>query len=94
MKIKDKYHDMEAKVEERDGKDKSFKEEIITLQDTIKGKDAAIKHLSDTIMQNGNENSRLAEMVSYFKNKLILENCFNLSFAATKQDGDSYACFK
>ena len=41
---------MEAKVEERDGKDKNFKEEIITLQDTIKGKDAAIKHLSDTIM--------------------------------------------
>jgi hypothetical protein len=31
LKIKDKYHDMEAKVEERDGKDKSFKEEIITL---------------------------------------------------------------
>lgn len=45
-------------------------------------------------MQNGNENERLAEMVSYFKNKLILENCFNLTFAVTKQDGGSLSCFK
>jgi hypothetical protein len=56
LKIKDKYHDMEAMLEEREGKDKNFKEEIITLQDIVKGKDSAIKHLSDNIMQNGNEN--------------------------------------
>ena len=47
---------MEAMLEEREGKDKNFKEEIITLQDIVKGKDSAIKHLSDTIMYNGNEN--------------------------------------
>lgn len=45
-------------------------------------------------MQSGNENQRLAEMVSYFKNKLILENCFSLTFAVTKQDGSSFSYFK
>ena len=33
-------------------------------------------------------------MVSYFKNKLILENCFSLTFAVTKQEGSSFSCFK
>ena len=41
-----------------------------------------------------NENQRLAEMVSYFKNKLILENCFTLTFAVVKQEGSAFANFK
>jgi hypothetical protein len=37
-------------LEERESKDKKYREEIVCLNDKVKGKDLAIKHLSETIM--------------------------------------------
>jgi hypothetical protein len=36
------------------------------------------------MIKTSKENERLAEMLSVFKNKLIIENCFQQVFAATK----------
>jgi len=40
--------------------------------------------LSDSIIQSGNENAKLAEMVAIFKNRLMVENCFHTKFGASK----------
>ena len=76
LKIQDEKRDQEAKLENVEDKEHEFKEEIITLKDNIKGKDQAIRQLGDTLVVSGKENQKLAEMVSFFKNKLIVENCF------------------
>lgn len=74
--MQDQKRDQEAKFENIEEKEHELKEEIITLKDTVRGKDQAIKQLGDTIMTSGKENQKLAEMVNFFKNKLIVENCF------------------
>lgn len=56
----------------------------MALQDQISGKDKAIKQLGEVILQNGQENEKLSAMVSVFKNKLIVENCFQVSYGAHK----------
>jgi len=38
-------------------------------------------------VEKGNQNEKLTEMVTYFKNKLIVENCFHTSYAAQKISG-------
>ena len=75
LKMQDQKRDQEAKFENIAAKEHELKEEIITLKDTVRGKDQAIKQLGDTIMTSGKENQKLAEMVNFFKNKLIVENC-------------------
>ena len=77
LRLQDEKLDLEGKQEEWDHRDHERKEEAIHLQDIIKGKDAAISQLSGTIMQTTKESARLTEMVSFFKNKLIVENCFH-----------------
>ena len=74
--MQDQKRDQEAKFENIEEKEHELKEEIITLKDTVRGKDQAIKQLGDTIITSGKENQKLAEMVNFFKNKLIVENCF------------------
>jgi hypothetical protein len=55
--------DVEAKLEHREGKEHTLKEEIVVLQDVIKGKDTAIQQLSANVLNTANENCRLSEMV-------------------------------
>lgn len=76
MKHKDEKLDIETKLDSKDNNEQALREEIIALKDQISGKDKAIKQLGDVIMQNGQENEKLSEMVSVFKNRLIVENCF------------------
>lgn len=87
--MQDEKRDQEAKVENIEEKEHELKEEIITLKDIVKGKDQAIRQLGDTIMTSGKENQKLAEMVNYFKNKLIVENCFQQSYGAKKMGGSN-----
>lgn len=56
LKIQDEKLDIQGKLEKCDGKEMALKEEIHILEDQINGKDLAINHLSDTLMQTGNEN--------------------------------------
>ena len=70
-----------------------LREEIVSLQDTVKGKDEAIKSLGNTIMNSGKENERLAEMVSQLKNKLIIENVFHTSYAAVLRSSTGSTVF-
>ena len=77
LRLQDEKLDLEGKQEEWDQRDHERKEEAIHLQDRIKGKDAAISQLGATLLQTTKETDRLREMVSFFKNKLIVENCFH-----------------
>ena len=38
-------------------------------------------------MEKGEENEKLTEMVTYFKNRLIVENCFHTTFGVQKING-------
>lgn len=38
-------------------------------------------------MEKGNENENLTEMVTFFKNRIINENCFHTTYGAQKIDG-------
>ena len=88
LQFKDIKLDFEAKLENIDQKEHILKEEIVTLQDHLKGKDVAISHLATTLMEKGKENDKLTEMVSEFKNRLIVENCFHITFGVQKISGN------
>ena len=40
-------------------------------------------------MVSGKENQKLAEMVNFFKNKLIVESCFHQAYGAKKMGGSN-----
>jgi chromosome segregation ATPase len=77
LRLQDEKLDIEAKLENREGKEHLLREEIVVLQDVIKGKDTAISQLSANVLNTTNENCRLSEMVQSFKDQLIFENCFS-----------------
>ena len=52
----------------------------------IKGKDQAIKALSQTILDKGDENQKLLEMVSQFKNQLLNSDFYNQKYAVQRLD--------
>ena len=74
-------------MENREGKEHTLREEIVMLQDVVKGKDTAIQQLSRDVLNTTNENARLSDMVQQFKNQLILENCFKQQFGCKKVQG-------
>ena len=82
LKHKDEKLDIETKLDSQDNTEHALRLEIVALQDQITGKDKAIKQLGETILSNGQENERLSEMVSVFKNRVIVENCFQVQFGA------------
>ena len=84
LKLGDDKLDIESKLEERDGKDHYLKEEIVQLKDQVNGGSQAIKQLGLNLLERGKENEKLAEMVCFFKNRLITENCFHTTFSAQK----------
>lgn len=86
LKLQDEKLDIEGRLEGREGKDQELREEVVQLKHRIEGKDAAIASVGQNLMKRAEENERLAEMVSVFKNKLITENCFHTTFAALKID--------
>ena len=77
LQLKDMKLDFEGKLENIDQKEHILKEEINTLKDHLKGKDLAINQLAGTLMEKGQENENLTEMVTYFKNRIMTESCFN-----------------
>ena len=87
LKLQDEKLDIEASMENREGKEHTLKEEIVILQDVVKGKDTAIQQLSRDVLNTTNENSRLSDMVQQFKNQLILGNCFKQQFGCKKVSG-------
>ena len=48
--MQDEKLDIVAQLENREGKDHALKEEIVMLQDTVKGKDTAIQQLSQQVV--------------------------------------------
>lgn len=95
LKLQDLKLDFEAKLENIDEQEHGLREEIIQLSDKLQGKDTALTQLSKKILEQGQENEKLAEMVTFFKNKLLYENVFHTTFAATLlAGGDSLAPFK
>lgn len=53
LQLKDMKLDFEGKLENIDQKEHGLKQEINTLKDHLKGKDMAINHLSNTLMEKG-----------------------------------------
>ena len=60
--------DFEAKIEKKDKELFELMEILQKLKDDIKGKDQAIRALSDTLLEKGEENQRLSEAVNEIKN--------------------------
>jgi hypothetical protein len=54
------------------------------LKDEIMGKDMAIAALSETLIEKGDENMMLSEMVSQFKNHLLSSKELNEKFAVQR----------
>ena len=52
------------------------------LRDQLQGKDEVIRQLTNNLMTKGKEYSRLLEMHTSFKNKLMRDSCFHRSYAA------------
>ena len=61
-----------------------MKEEIVKINEKLSGKDQAIKALSNNLMEKAKEHEKMSEMVSMFKNKLMLENCFHVQYGAKR----------
>jgi uncharacterized coiled-coil protein SlyX len=61
-----------------------MKEEIVKINEKLAGKDQAINALSHTLMEKGKEHEKMSEMVSMFKNKLMVENCFHVEYGAKR----------
>ena len=54
------------------------------LKDYIRGKDQAIKALSETLLQKGEENQRLSEAVNEIKNHHLTNSVLGQKFSAQK----------
>ena len=82
--MKDEYMDFEASLDKRHDNEKFLKEDIISLQEQVKGKDQAIEALSCSLMEKAKEHEQMSEMFSHFKSKLIQENCFHVTYGAKR----------
>lgn len=69
-------------MDKRYDNQQGLKEEIVTLQEKLDGKDQAIRALSQSLIEKARDHEKLSEMVNLFKNKLISENCFHVNFGA------------
>lgn len=81
MDIKLKY---EGELEKRDTWINSYSADIIKLKEEMRLKDQAIQALSETLIDKGDENQRLLEMVSQFKNHLLTSSFYNQKYYAQK----------
>lgn len=52
------------------------------MKDEIKGKDMAIRALSETLLKKGEENANLSEQVNEIKNHHLLNSIVGQKFAA------------
>jgi hypothetical protein len=57
----------------------------VKYKDDIKGKDEAIKALSMTLIEKGQENQKLSEMVIEIKNHHLSSSVFGQKFLVSKQ---------
>jgi hypothetical protein len=55
-------------IDKKDEEIANLEERIIKLEDDVKGKDAAIEALSSTLLDKGEENKKLFEKLTEFKN--------------------------
>ena len=67
-KMVDQRLKYESLLDKKEEEVQALKEKIIKLLDEINGKDLAIKALSETLYERGEENKKLAMMVSEIKN--------------------------
>lgn len=77
LKMKDERMDYEASLDQIQDKERAFKEEVVTLNEQLKGKDQAIKALSTSLMEKAQDHEALSTRFNDFKNQLILENSFH-----------------
>eukprot|EP00347_Sterkiella_histriomuscorum_P023031 403336221 len=76
--------DFEAKIEKKDKELFELMEILQKLKDDIKGKDQAIRALSDTLLEKGEENQRLSEAVNEIKNHHLTTSVLGQKFSAQK----------
>lgn len=76
--------DFEGKLDKKDELIRELMEEIAKLRDEIKGKDQAIRALSDTLLEKGMENQRLSEAVNEIKNHHLATSILGQKFRAQK----------
>lgn len=67
-KMVDQRLKYESMLDKKEEEIQGLREKIIRLLDEINGKDMAIKALSNTLYERGEENKKLAMMVSEIKN--------------------------
>ena len=69
MDVRLKY---ESELEKREKINSDLWDTIKRLEEGNKGKDEALLALSETLYEKGEENKRLAEMISEFKNQHLI----------------------
>ena len=74
--------DFEAKIDKKDKELFELMEILQKLKDDIKGKDQAIRALSDTLLEKGEENQRLSEAVNEIKNHHLTTSVLGQKFSA------------
>lgn len=82
LKMKDDRMDFEARVDDSFSNERKLKEEVVSLQDKLKGKDQALAALSKSLMDKAMEHQKMSEMYNQFKNKILSENCFHVNYLA------------
>ena len=67
----------EADIEKKDHWNCLYQEDINKLKDDINGKNLAIEALSQTLLDKGDENQKLSEMIGQLKNHLLHTKTFD-----------------
>lgn len=74
--------EFEAKLDKKDADIHNLQEEVAKLRDDIKGKDEAIRALSETLLEKGEENQKLSEAVNEIKNHHLATSVIGQKFSA------------
>lgn len=80
----DKKLKFETQIEKKENLNVEYRDTILKHEDTIRGKDLALSALSDTLFEKGQENRRLAEIISEFKNEHLMKQILNQKYAVKK----------
>lgn len=84
MELKDEKLDFEASIDKRLDNQSNLAQEVAAMKEKLTGKDQAITALSKSLMDKAKEHEKMSEMINQFKNKLIYENAFHMTYGAKR----------
>ena len=68
---------LEGELEKKENWIHQLQEDVVKMKDETRGKDLAIQALSQTLIEKGEENQKMSEMVSQIKNHLLTTDTYN-----------------